>query len=484
MFRRLDVVTVVLVLEAPVVAFQDKVTPDNKDKGLRASKMAAALRVKARLEAKVMAVDHLAKATIMMTRAISSPEASLAAVARPIPVKVQGTLMALLEASLAIKATAPRLKEQTTMDPGLSNLEKIKTLPETAGKAVTEANQALVMAMVLQAMLLERSLAQVLRAEGRLAPATILEAPEVALVATAKTAREDLARTAAAQMEPTPMVTTAQARATQAETEMLMGVTPLAAVVAMMVVPCLTEVPEMAANLARTALALKELGRGPVTVSQPTMEDRGVPLLEGAVQEAALAETEASTAEKRALPALTVLPVMNLLDLVREVTIHLLVRVGESKAPVLRMMTREEIHPQATVHQTTGPEAPTTPTAARVEHQAETRMAARVEALMMVQMVVPMEARAEVQAAPTETLEVDQTLVALGLGMETPAATVQGMNQTTGENQLFPAPTIPNAYLKVAWMATAALFECKVSMDVRVSRAAQTKSVMMETAFS
>lgn len=616
-----------------MVAFLGRGEPDNKGKGVLVSKTAAAHRVKARPEVKEMVADHLVRATVMMTRAISNLEASPVAVARPTPAKVQETTVALMGVSLAVKVAAPQLREQAMMDPGLDNLGAVKALPATAAKAATEmplgvrvtreVNQAQV--VVLQVMPREGNLAQDPRAPARLAQATILEVNlarlEMVLVATAKTAREGLAQTAAALMEPTTP---------QTETEMLMGVTPLAAVAAMMAMACLTDPPTMGTNLARegparTDLARKELGLGTTTASLPIMEDRGVPLLEGVAQEATLTGVEALATGETALldlaqdlvlglglvqgmallrirveelqapallemtPPVAALQVMALPDLIREVVIRLLIRVGEFRAPVLLMMahlmgallemallemvllemvllevallemdqemtvqtragefraaalqamTLGKIHPQATVHRATDPEAHhhqepdpsleaaaqeerrtrtaatqavvqmaaqgvarmAVPTEARAEVQAAltapptagragTQMAARAEARMEARMavptVVPAEAQGEVRAALTEALEADQTLVALGLEMETPAAPAapaQGMDQTTGEEQIFPALTIPNACLKVAWMATAALLGCRVSVDVRESRAAQRKSAMMEAA--
>ncbi|KAM6521700.1 hypothetical protein FSOLCH5_006455 [Fusarium solani] len=709
MSRRLAVAAVVLlVLEALVAAFLGRGELDNKGKGVRVSKTAAAHRVKARPEVKEMVADHLVRAMMMMTRAISNLEASPVAAARPTPAKVQETTMALVGASLEVKVAAPQLREQTMMDPDLDNLGTVKALPATVAKAAMEmplgvrvtreVNQ--VQVVVLQVMPREGNLAQDPRAPARLAQVTILVVNlvrlEMVLVATAKTAREGLAQTAAALMEPTTP---------QTETEMLMGATPLAAVAAMMEMACLTEPPTMGTNLARegparTDLALKELGLGAATASLPIMEDRGVPLLEGVAQEATLTGVEALTTGETALldlaqdlglglglvqemallrirveelqapallamtPPVTTLQAMALPDLIREVVIRLLIRVGEFRAPVLlmmallemallemallemtllemtllemallemtllemallemallemtllemallemallemtllemallemtllemallemallemtllemdqemtvrtragefraaalRVMTLEKIHPQAMVHQATDPEAhhhqepdpsleaavqeerrtrtaaaqavvrmaaqgvarmavPTevqaAPTAAPTAGQAGTQMAARAEARMEARMAVPTVVPVEAQAAlagtqmaapaegrmvvrmavrmavpteaPTEALEADQTPAALGLEMETPAATAQGMDQTTGEEQIFPALTIPNACLKVAWMATAALFRCRV--DARESCAAQMKSAMMEAA--
>ncbi|KAJ4308362.1 hypothetical protein N0V84_012143 [Fusarium piperis] len=338
---------VVLVLEALVVAFQGRGALDNKGKGLQASRTAAAHRAKAKSEAKEMVVKHLVREAMMMAREMSNLGASLAAVARPVLAKVQETTMALLGANLASKVAAPQLREQKMMDLGLSNLETVKTLPATAGKAVTEmplgakvareVNQALMMTMVLQVMSLEGSLAQVLRAAGQLARTTILEANlprlETVLVAAVKTAREGLDQTAAARMEPTPMEAAAQARVIRAEMEMLMGATPLvamAAMAAMMAIACLMELPVMETNLARTALALKELGLGTTTASLPTMEDLGVPLLEGVVQEAALAEAEAPTTGETETALLD-------LDLVQEMAL-LRTRAEESQALALLEM--------------------------------------------------------------------------------------------------------------------------------------------------
>lgn len=569
MSRRLAVAAVMLlVLEALVVAFLGK--------GLRASKTVAAHRVKAKPEAKEMVTDHLVRATTMMARAISNLEVSPMAVARPAPTKVQETTMALMGASLATKVVAPHLREQTMTDLGLDNLGTVKAVLATEAKAATEMPLGIRVAR-------EGNLAQDPRAPVRLAQATIPEANlarlEMVLVATAKTAQEGLAQTAATLMEPTaPVEAVAQVRTIQMETEMLMGATPLEAMVAMVAVA--TELPTMGTNLdkeglVRTALAPKELGPATATASLATMEDRVVPLLEGAVQGATLAGAEAlmtALLDLGLVPGQDLALEMALLrirveefqagalpDLIREVATRLLIRVGEFRAPVLlmgalpemallemdqemtirtragefraaalRAMTLEGIHPPATVHRATDLEAhhhqeldPTLEAVAQEEQRTPTEVARvvdRMAAQMAARMVVPTEAQAEVQAAPTaaptavptvaraetqmaaraevrmvvrmavptvvptEALGADQTLAALGLEMETPAATVQGMDQTTGEEQLFLAPMIPNVCLEVAWMATAAQFGCRVSADVKESRAATRRSAMMEAA--